>query len=425
MMEQPADIEYEDQLLKVVDKDTKEDEVIERNDGSIHDPGELNGSDNSLSSEESVSIDSGVSAVVDSSVFVDIDSIIVNDTGIEDIGSKILCENCSNSSEHIDIEPVDFVITWINGTDPVYHEILSHYAPDLNPQRFREYGSLFFCILSLLKNAPWLRYIHIITSHGQVPSFAHLFPQIRIIPDSLILPPDALPTFNSHVLEAYIYRIPELSEKFIYICDDFFLGRPTTQHDFFNGSRPIIYLATNPVFNLTKQYKEIFFQAPVNSINKLIEYDMIDSERLYRNIPHVGRPMIKSELTRLAEIFVGELHNTSLHHLRNSEDYHIFTLYYWADISDPIMILLDSDTNDEGLYHQFIKMNGGVRTRVRKAFAKGWLWIGLNDDFKDKFFKFGKKSFQLIMSKIFCDTEPQFKGYCRFVYPYGMSKYIV
>jgi hypothetical protein len=34
-----------------------------------------------------------------------------------------------------------------------------------------------------------------------------------------------LPTFNSHAIEGHLYRVPDLSERFIYFNDDMFLGR--------------------------------------------------------------------------------------------------------------------------------------------------------------------------------------------------------
>ena len=42
-----------------------------------------------------------------------------------------------------------------------------------------------------------------------------------------------LPCFNSHAIEARIHHIKDLSENFLYLNDDCFLGRKTNLQDFF------------------------------------------------------------------------------------------------------------------------------------------------------------------------------------------------
>ncbi len=49
-----------------------------------------------------------------------------------------------------------------------------------------------------------------------------------------ILPADALPTFNSHAIESALHKVPDLAEHFVYLNDDFFLGRPLGPESFFN-----------------------------------------------------------------------------------------------------------------------------------------------------------------------------------------------
>ena len=51
-------------------------------------------------------------------------------------------------------------------------------------------------------------------------------PQLRLVHHDAILPPDALPTFNSHAIESALHKVPDLAEQFVYLNDDFFLGRP-------------------------------------------------------------------------------------------------------------------------------------------------------------------------------------------------------
>ena len=48
-----------------------------------------------------------------------------------------------------------------------------------------------------------------------------------------ILPADALPTFNSHAIEASLHHIDGLAEHFVYFNDDMFVGRPLRPEPFF------------------------------------------------------------------------------------------------------------------------------------------------------------------------------------------------
>jgi Protein of unknown function (DUF3184). len=73
-----------------------------------------------------------------------------------------------------------------------------------------------------------------IATDNQVPAWLNLnHPVVRIVDHREFIPERFLPTFNSHVIEAYLHRIPGLSEQYIYLNDDVFLGRPAKKSDFF------------------------------------------------------------------------------------------------------------------------------------------------------------------------------------------------
>ena len=40
---------------------------------------------------------------------------------------------------------------------------------------------------------------------------------------TFLVPPEGLPLFNSHAIEAWLHRIPGLAEQFVYFNDDFML----------------------------------------------------------------------------------------------------------------------------------------------------------------------------------------------------------
>lgn len=98
--------------------------------------------------------------------------------------------------------------------------------------RYVEHDELRYSLRSVLKYAPWINHIFIVTNN-QCPKWLQQHPKITIINQNDIMPPAEYPTFSSVKIEMYLDRIPGLSEYFIYGCDDFFFGRNVQPSDFF------------------------------------------------------------------------------------------------------------------------------------------------------------------------------------------------
>jgi hypothetical protein len=139
--------------------------------------------------------------------------------------------------------PVDVVYTWVENTDPAFKEQCAdhweRYCKQRGWNRTLSYRTLFsdnselkFSLRSLEKYAPWVRHIYIVTN-GQVPSWLVDHPKVSIVCHEEIIPKEYLPTFSSMNIEMYIHNIPGLSENFLSLNDDFFLGACTTPLTFF------------------------------------------------------------------------------------------------------------------------------------------------------------------------------------------------
>lgn len=160
-----------------------------------------------------------------------------------------------HTSSRGDHGPIDAVIAWVDGTDPAHIARRRHYersANDIggtNDVRFAFAGEIYIAIASLLKYAPFLRRIYIVTDNQRPPQLDAFLDAGLCTPDTLRVVdhtdilgdvPDALPTFNSLTIEAALWRIPDLSERYIYLNDDFFLRTPATEARFFDGPLPIV-----------------------------------------------------------------------------------------------------------------------------------------------------------------------------------------
>lgn len=140
--------------------------------------------------------------------------------------------------------PIDAVYTWVDGDDPAWQaareqRLVSlggseHDRRSTGAARFRDREELRYSLRSLLHHAPWIRTIHLVTA-GQRPTWLLDHPRVNIVDHREILPPEALPTFNSHAIEAALHRVPGLSEHFLYFNDDVFLGRPVRPEQFFTA----------------------------------------------------------------------------------------------------------------------------------------------------------------------------------------------
>jgi hypothetical protein len=151
-------------------------------------------------------------------------------------------------------DPIDAVVTWVDGEDPAHRAKFRAYLAGLeavpeiaSADRYRESGEFAFCIASLLRFAPWLRRIHLVTD-AQEPAF---MPALRASgrADKVVIVDHAtlfggherhLPTFNNRTLLSALWRIPGLAQRFVYLNDDFALLRPIAAEDFFRGERPVL-----------------------------------------------------------------------------------------------------------------------------------------------------------------------------------------
>lgn len=151
--------------------------------------------------------------------------------------------------------PIDAVIPWVDGADPQHVEKLGAYLASIggerplgaHPERFHHSGELDYCVTSLLRFAPWLRKIYIVTDN-QIPSLISVFAnteyeeRVVIVDHKTIFLgyENYLPTFNSNSISTLLYRIPGLSENFLFLNDDFALIRPVTTEDFFRNNKIVV-----------------------------------------------------------------------------------------------------------------------------------------------------------------------------------------
>ncbi|WP_019671982.1 Stealth CR1 domain-containing protein [Psychrobacter lutiphocae] len=153
-------------------------------------------------------------------------------------------------------QKIDLVLTWVDGDDPVLNKKRAPYLKQddipsnaISPTRFNSFNEIYYNVASILKYVPFCGHIYIVTD-GQKPAFIDDFvtegicdkDKIQIIDHTQIFKgyKQYLPTFNSLSIETMLWNIPDLSDYYISLDDDFFFNQPATIGDFLDNNGNII-----------------------------------------------------------------------------------------------------------------------------------------------------------------------------------------
>lgn len=139
--------------------------------------------------------------------------------------------------------PIDFVITWVDGNDPLWIADKSQFSPKnkiMNgAERFRDWDNLQYLFRAFELFTPWVNKIFFVT-YGHLPIWLNTkHPKLRIVQHEDFLDGENLPLFNINAIETNFHKISELSEHFVYFNDDCFLLQPLTPHVFFKKGLPV------------------------------------------------------------------------------------------------------------------------------------------------------------------------------------------
>lgn len=203
---------------------------------------------------------------------------------IKNRNSRLMVKNHSDQIKNIKIPPpcqdgIDVVLTWVNGSDPLWLEKIKKYYPKFNPNngRYRDQNSLMYSIRSVYEYAPYIKNYYLVTDN-QTPSFLNTsnleFQDYKftvIDHKDIFLNKSDLPVFNSNAIEANIHRIKGLKKCFLYLNDDLLLSNYEHPNYFIENNKIKVRLEglfRAPTF--TRQHpNHIWFQLMENTNNKI------------------------------------------------------------------------------------------------------------------------------------------------------------
>ncbi len=234
--------------------------------------------------------------------------------------------------------PIDVVYTWVDGSDPQW---LQRRAPflrdasghheDNHDTRYESLDELRYSLRSIASFAPWVRKTFIVTD-GQKPGWLTDSERVVIVDHrELFEDQSCLPTFNSHAIEAKLYRIPGLAEHFVYFNDDMLLLNPSSPLDFFhsNGLSKSFY---EPLSNISGSPSVVlpgFANAARNGSALLQERFGRSAHSYHLHTPYALRRSVFEELWN---VFPAELAATCRTRFRSPKDISTasFLYHYYA-----------------------------------------------------------------------------------------------
>lgn len=252
------------------------------------------------------------------------------------------------TSEHIAKE-IDVVIAWVDGDDPQHKKKIEPYlspqsrkSEDIaGPTRYRSSGEIFYCVASVFRFASFVRKIFIVTDeqNPHLEDFVHRnFPQSNIpveIVDHRVIFNDYeeyLPVFNSRAVETCIYRIPGLSENYVYFNDDFFLIRSVKETDWFVDEKIVAYGSWRNIL----LDRLLWLVKPMKNGHKPVGFKdgMICAARKigytwkYFHLDHAPHPLKKSVIadfySQNPQLFLSNIS----HKLRSGKQFNTHEIYY-------------------------------------------------------------------------------------------------
>lgn len=182
----------------------------------------------------------------------------------------------------IENQPIDFVVTWVDGSDREWQQEKAKYLNAESQKtskwassdiRFRDWDILKYWFRAIEEYAPWVNKVYFVTC-GQKPEWLNeKAKKLVLVNHSDFIPKEYLPTFNSNAIELNLFRIKGLSKNFVYFNDDMFLNSPVKPSDFFKNNKPVLlagfdlartdYGVTNSDINNAKIYNKHFIKKEV------------------------------------------------------------------------------------------------------------------------------------------------------------------
>jgi hypothetical protein len=240
--------------------------------------------------------------------------------------AKLIGKAPATSAKRDLAREVDAVYLWVNDQDPQWKAKRAQFRPTgetkvaASASRFRQFNELLTSIKLLAVNAPFIRNVYVVVDDQQpnLASLGHDLPfEIVLVNHSEFIPEKFLPTFNSRAITAHLHLIPGLSERFLYLNDDVFIGRSSVVEDWFDGDKiRTRFTETRFAAAETLAENEVLYRARWKAVDLAKAKGWSVDDRMPEHAPY---PLTKTIMQKLWSEFPAELAETARSKFRTSE----------------------------------------------------------------------------------------------------------
>ncbi|WP_046470721.1 glycosyltransferase [Allosalinactinospora lopnorensis] len=214
--------------------------------------------------------------------------------------------------------PVDAVYTWDGGSDPAAGERPADAAGDHRPG---DAEKLRYSVRSVAMFAPWIRRIFVVTENGAPEWLETAHPGITVLPHrELAGAGGTLPLFAPLRTGPRLHTIDGLSEHFLHLRADVFIGRPLAPGHFFHSNGMARFFRSPVAVPLGKPAPDDPADVAAAKRNRALIEDAFQ-RRTTHGFRYAPSPLRRSVLAEIEERFPSELAATadasasaSLHH---------------------------------------------------------------------------------------------------------------
>ena len=222
-------------------------------------------------------------------------------------------------------------------------------------RQYLQANEIHFCVASIIKFAPFVRKIFIVTDN-QKPNLnevRHLVSlnKVEIIDHKEIFRDnmDFLPTFNIRSIDALLFKIKNLSNKFIYFNDDMFLIKETSKEEWFKDNKAVLTGSWTKTYNkqiiktISQRIKTLLNIRPSFNAAQSKAANIAGFHNKYFKSYHCGRPQIKSVIKDFYDKNPQKLTNQIRHKFRDGRQYMPYSLCWHLLIKENLHV--ESSTN--------------------------------------------------------------------------------
>jgi len=295
-----------------------------------------------------------------------------------------------NNATSIIHKPIDVVYTWVDDSFPGYLEVLNQYAEtkhDLNPNRTRCNMDLIkYSLRSLQEHLPWVRNIYLFTCRPQVPQWINSNAEgLTVIHHDEVIDSQYLPTFSSHVIISNIHKIPDLSNRFLYIEDDMLFDNKVEFSDFENNEGKILFYPQKGITtdaNERNNTKLSPWNLALAECNHLLNKEFKSEQR--RDVNHIPLLIDRDAWGEMEERWPKTFHQTRTSRFRAQHNIAAEYLYPYYMIYTNRGTLTSRETTKHSMfYHPMENYLAWAWFGIWRINRKRPKFLALNDNFDD------------------------------------------